>query len=159
MATPASATHERSAIQRSGHQRLANLLAERGKLRDSDLGRLARLQDIEGGEPLSRLIVRLGLCITEQPTDLLDICVGPAQPMLLTVDVSGTPLAYEWYKDGALQPGQTSQNLILNPVTASDTGDYFVRVIGSDCSVTSRTEGKKVRTRRGSRVSSGMCAT
>jgi len=50
------------ALELPADQRLAKLLADRGKLRDSDLARVARIQEGQDSrEPLSRLVVRLGL--------------------------------------------------------------------------------------------------
>ena len=59
-------------------ERLAELLITRGKLRDMDLVRVARIQEgPENREPLSRLIVKLGM-VSERDTaealsDLLEL--------------------------------------------------------------------------------------
>jgi len=60
--------HCESAFDLPADERLAKLLIERGRLRDADLVRIARVQDGQGSrERLSRLIVRLGL-VSERDT-------------------------------------------------------------------------------------------
>jgi hypothetical protein len=53
--------------------------------------------------------------------------------------VGSSPLAFQWYHDGALLAGETQQALIRAPLTAADEGSYAVTVSNSAGSVTSNT--------------------
>jgi hypothetical protein len=61
----------------------------------------------------------------------------------LVVAASGTPLSYQWYKDGSvilneLLAGQTASSLTLSNVGDPDLGQYFVQVRNAGGTVTSR---------------------
>lgn len=48
----------------------------------------------------------------------------------LMVDVSGSDLKYQWYKDGKIIPGATSSTLQLNSVKYETSGTYTCHVVG-----------------------------
>ncbi len=76
------------------------------------------------------------LTITTQPAPGSAVCVGGV--VTVTVSVTGTVTAYQWYKDGALlSPAQTTFALSLTNVQAGDTGSYSVVVTGACNAVTS----------------------
>ncbi len=51
--------------------------------------------------------------------------------------VGGTPVTYQWRKDGSNLSGKTSSTLVLNSVTVASSGNYDVVVTGGALSVTS----------------------
>lgn len=59
-------------------------------------------------------------------------------PLQLGVTASGTaPLGYQWYKDGVLLAGATSEQYEVGAVTAGDAGSYTVAVSNEVSKVTS----------------------
>jgi uncharacterized repeat protein (TIGR03803 family) len=78
--------------------------------------------------------------ISSQPQSLV---VAPGNPATFTVVASGTPpLSYQWQLNGTNLTGtnisgSSSSTLILNPVTATDAGSYWVIVSNACGSVTS----------------------
>ena len=55
-----------------------------------------------------------------------------------TVIVGGTaPFFFQWYSNNAAISGQTSSNLVLNPVLTSDNGNYFVIITNAYGAITS----------------------
>ncbi len=41
----------------------------------------------------------------------------------------GTPITYQWHRDGTLLTAQTSQTLIFSPLREADTGEYTCTVM------------------------------
>jgi hypothetical protein len=78
------------------------------------------------------------------------ICVGGSHVM--SVDAAGTPpFTYQWFRDG-LEITETSQTLIIGPVSIFDAGEYHV-VVSNDCgeatsdlAVLSVSEGPEIAT-------------
>ncbi len=58
-------------------------------------------------------------------------------PLQLNVAAVGSGLAFQWYKDGALLPGQTGATLAFTSVTLLDAGTYHVVVTNAAGSATS----------------------
>ncbi len=53
------------------------------------------------------------------------IYVKENEPLQITADVSSDGLlTYQWYKDGAVLPGQTSRDLSIGAVSSQDAGEY-----------------------------------
>ncbi|GAB4031821.1 putative Ig domain-containing protein [Spirosoma jeollabukense] len=73
--------------------------------------------------------------ITSQPPASLLVCAD--NPVTASVGVSGTPTAYQWYKNNTLITGQTSATLSLASVSPSDAGSYVVVITGGGLSLTS----------------------
>ena len=75
--------------------------------------------------------------ITAQPASASVVCVG--SPLAVPVGVSGTVIAYQWYKDNFANPvaGQTSATLTLSNSQTSDGGSYSLVVTGACNSLTS----------------------
>ena len=63
--------------------------------------------------------------ITAQPTTQ-EKCIGQAAQ--LKVIASGTALNYQWYKDGLILSGVTSNNSSISPLAISDTGSYYCQI-------------------------------
>ncbi|WP_185155656.1 Ig-like domain-containing protein [Rudanella paleaurantiibacter] len=77
--------------------------------------------------------------ITAQPPASLTLCAGG--PLSVSVGVSGTAVAYQWYKGSLSSPlgSQTSAVLSLTTLTSADAGTYFC-VISTPCgNLTSQT--------------------
>ena len=73
--------------------------------------------------------------ITTQPTNH---SVFPGNPAAFSVSASGTePFSYQWSKDGAALPSQTSNSLNLSSVTEADAGNYAAVVSSPYGSATS----------------------
>lgn len=71
-------------------------------------------------------------------TPPLSRVTGVGEPVTLAVTVDGSaPFTYQWRRNGADLPGQTSATLTLNPVTEASTGNYAVTVANAYGSVTS----------------------
>jgi hypothetical protein len=69
--------------------------------------------------------------ITQQPQSVTNN--DPAVSATFSVTAMGAPpLAYQWYSgtpsSGTLLPGRTATNLVINPVTTNQAGNYFVVV-------------------------------
>jgi uncharacterized repeat protein (TIGR01451 family) len=65
-------------------------------------------------------------------TPLADLTRCPGEAATFATTASGTgPFSYQWRKDGALLPGQTSASLVLPSVSASNAGSYCVEVTGT----------------------------
>ncbi|GAB3702285.1 hypothetical protein GCM10027592_31550 [Spirosoma flavus] len=73
--------------------------------------------------------------ITSQPPASLLACAG--NPVSVSVGVSGTPTAYQWYKDNVPVLGQISATLSLTSANPSDAGSYVVVITGGGLSLTS----------------------
>lgn len=84
------------------------------------------------GSDTARLIVKSAPIITQQP-QTQSVCLGGSATFSVTASGSGT-LTYAWHKDGQLLSNTTSQ-LVINPVSATDAGVYSATVSG-DCSPT-----------------------
>jgi alpha-tubulin suppressor-like RCC1 family protein len=74
--------------------------------------------------------------ITSQPTDVTLACgSGPAS---FSVTASGeAPLAYQWHLNGAMVPGATGSNHVVNPATPAHAGGYTVVITNAQGAVTS----------------------
>lgn len=73
--------------------------------------------------------------IAKQPAATLSLAVGASG--VLTVEVPGTGLTYQWYKDAIAVAGATSARLILSAAQVAASGSYTVTITGSGGSVTS----------------------
>lgn len=67
--------------------------------------------------------------VKTQPRKSIDACTGT--PVSVIADFTGTGLTYEWYKDGNLVPNATSNELLINNVTAASAGKYVVVATGT----------------------------
>lgn len=67
--------------------------------------------------------------ITTQPSTVSTIAGGAAA--FVVAATGSTPLAYQWFRNGAPLDGQNSGTLVIEPVTASDAGHYHVVVSNS----------------------------
>src|SRR5215213_4774710 len=77
--------HCETALGLAPDERLARHLIERGKLREPDVARVARMQEAQGsGERLSRLIARLGLLSERDAAQALSEVLG--LPLAASVD-------------------------------------------------------------------------
>lgn len=65
--------------------------------------------------------------ITEEPVGKT-VCEG--SNYTITVNASGAPLAYVWYKDGLVMAGQTSNSVVIASATKANEGEYQVIVTG-----------------------------
>lgn len=66
------------------------------------------------------------VAITSSPTSAVS-CEG--DPLTLSVVATGaSPLAYQWFKDGAAISGETAASLAITSLTTGDAGDYQVTV-------------------------------
>ncbi|HML84803.1 MAG TPA: hypothetical protein PKE52_06550, partial [Bacteroidales bacterium] len=63
--------------------------------------------------------------VTNQP-DSVSTCLGSNTSFTFTA--TGDSLHYQWYKNGALMPGQTATTLSFSPVTYADTANYYCRI-------------------------------
>jgi pectin methylesterase-like acyl-CoA thioesterase len=72
--------------------------------------------------------------IAAQPADTT---VTNGSPASLSVTAAGEGLFYQWYKNGALIPGATSQSLDFTSAQVADAGSYHVVVSNSGGSVAS----------------------
>lgn len=64
--------------------------------------------------------------------------IAEGHPLTLSVGAAGTsPLAYQWYHNGAAMPGATSSTYAIAGATLDDTGQYMAQVSNSHGSVTS----------------------
>ena len=55
----------------------------------------------------------------------------PGSSASFSVNASGSELSYQWYKDGGVLGGQTSNSLTLVNLSAADAGIYSVVVSGA----------------------------
>jgi hypothetical protein len=82
--------------------------------------------------------------ITTQPMNVT-ACVG--SPVTFSVCATGTePLSYQWQKNGADIPLAIARNLVIDPVTTTEWGDYTVNVSNSCGYVVSSTATLTVKT-------------
>src|SRR5690606_30701090 len=96
-----------------------------------------RVSNSSGGEPSAPAVI--------QVIQLPKIVQAPAASnvnegavLFLSVEASGTgPLAYQWLKNGTSIAGATSASFVVNSATASDAGNYSVRVSNAAGNVTS----------------------
>ena len=79
------------------------------------------------------LTVNTGISITTQPASQT-ACEGADVNFIISATGSG-PIAYQWQKDGADLPGETSTTLTLNAIIVDDGGDYAC-VISNSCGST-----------------------
>lgn len=85
-----------------------------------------------------------GPSITQHPASI-SVALGAA--LDLTVSAAGSaPLSFQWFRNGTLLPGQTSQTLHIDAVTSGDIGAYTVRVSNSVDSVESNAATVTLRT-------------
>lgn len=83
---------------------------------------------------------RAGLVADQNGTWTLDPPFVPPAPPSVTFSVAATgagALTYQWSKAGRPLPGQTAPNLVIDPVTVADAGDYTVAVTDSGSTTTS----------------------
>lgn len=73
--------------------------------------------------------------ITQQPISTSGAPGGNAS--FTVIAAGGNPIAYQWYKNGALMPGQTNAVLNITGIQPSDVATYYVAVSGPVNSVTS----------------------
>ncbi len=71
----------------------------------------------------------------ETPPQDVDLCAG--ELLFLTVETTGLPESYQWFKDGAAIDGATELFLLIGAVTPGDAGSYTVEVFGPCDSVVS----------------------
>ncbi len=82
-----------------------------------------------------RIVTPVAPSITQQPVSLVSALSSSAS---FSVVVSGTgPLTYQWFKDGVAIPSSSTGSLSFNPISASDSGSYSVKVTNSAGSATS----------------------
>ncbi|MCX6141014.1 MAG: immunoglobulin domain-containing protein [Candidatus Kapabacteria bacterium] len=73
--------------------------------------------------------------ITAQPKSV-DVCTG--SQLSLTVEATGSGLAYQWFRNGVPVPNSDRHELAINTVTSDAAGSYTVRITGTcDLNVTS----------------------
>ncbi|MDF1575870.1 MAG: immunoglobulin domain-containing protein [Bacteroidales bacterium] len=80
------------------------------------------------------LVVDQAVLITTDPVDQ-EFC--ETENVIFTSVATGTNLQYQWYRDGAIMPGENGSNLVINGATAADVGTYYSRVSNSCNSQTS----------------------
>jgi hypothetical protein len=68
-------------------------------------------------------------------------------PASLSIGATGANLTYQWYKDGAILPGNTTASLSFTTAVPADGGNYYVVVSGVCGSVSSTTLTMTVRPR------------
>ncbi|MFM9051760.1 MAG: T9SS type A sorting domain-containing protein, partial [Bacteroidota bacterium] len=73
--------------------------------------------------------------IIVQPNSYTSKCTGGS--ISLGVQSSGTPLFYQWYKNGLPLPGQTNSILTFTSLTLGDAGSYTVLVYNTADSILS----------------------
>jgi uncharacterized delta-60 repeat protein len=73
--------------------------------------------------------------ITAQPVSAL---VGLGQPLNLSVSATGSPLQYEWQRNGVLVPGSNSATFAIPAATLGYVGEWQVRVFNDLGSVLSQ---------------------
>lgn len=89
-----------------------------------------RVVDVCGRSATSQKIsvtVSTPAVITTEPVGKT-VCEG--QPYTMTVAANGSPLKYQWYKDGKPLLGKTSNSYLISSATGADQGQYFVIVTG-----------------------------
>lgn len=78
---------------------------------------------------LAILKIKIPPAFVQHPASLETI---QGESAVFRVTVSGSaPLEYQWIKDGIALPGATQPEYSIDTVTATDTGDYSVRVANS----------------------------
>lgn len=75
-----------------------------------------------------------GFSISTQPLSQ-SICTG--NNLNLSVDVTGTGLTYQWYKDGNLIINATNASYLVNSANNVDAGNYTVDISTSNCGTVS----------------------
>ncbi|MDR0352136.1 MAG: hypothetical protein LBI02_01845, partial [Opitutaceae bacterium] len=92
-----------------------------------------RLNDL-AGVPLDSAPLTLAVLgppiILEQPAS--QTVAGATTARLAVSATSVSPLAYQWFRDGAEIPGATDAALDLPDVQLADAGDYTVKVLNAD---------------------------
>jgi len=73
--------------------------------------------------------------ISVQPLAATDLCSGAS--LNLSVTATGTPLNYQWKKNGNNLLGQTASSLQLAAVSANDAGSYTVTISNACGTITS----------------------
>jgi len=56
------------------------------------------------------------------------LLANQGSPIEYTIEVSGDYNQYQWYKDGSILSGQTSNTLIINSLSAADEGIYHLEI-------------------------------
>ena len=74
------------------------------------------------------LVVNEAIVITTNPADQ-EFC--ETDDVILNTVATGTDLQYQWYKDGAIMPGENGNSLVIIGATATDVGSYFCEVSNS----------------------------
>jgi gliding motility-associated-like protein len=92
---------------------------------------------------IATLIVNSIPAITTQPADIIE-CAGGN--VVFSVDASGLNLAYQWRRNGTALPGQISNTLNINNITAANAGNYTVTITNECGTVTSSTAVLTVNT-------------
>ncbi|CAE7311021.1 unnamed protein product, partial [Symbiodinium microadriaticum] len=57
-----------------------------------------------------------------------DLVLNEGEDLDITIAVGGSNNVYQWYLDGSPVSGQTSDNLLISPVTLADAGTYHLEV-------------------------------
>jgi Concanavalin A-like lectin/glucanases superfamily/Immunoglobulin domain len=89
------------------------------------------------GQPLTTAVAGSAIrpLITAQPQSLT---LFEGRQAALSVTASGsTPLSYQWYKNGTLLSGATTNSLLYYPVSTNNVGNYTVVITNRYGSVTS----------------------
>jgi len=76
------------------------------------------------------------LTLTQQPQDL---AVEELKEAVFSVELTGNGARFQWMKDGIDIPGATSRTLVIPEASASDEGEYSVRVMNTFSSLVSDT--------------------
>ncbi len=66
------------------------------------------------------------------------ITAAPDEEVVLSVAADGASLSYQWFKNGALMPGETNASLVIASAAASDAGVYTVEITNLAGSVPSQ---------------------
>ncbi len=66
------------------------------------------------------------------------ITAAPDEEVVLSVAADGASLSYQWFKNGALMPGETNASLVIASAGASDAGVYTVEITNLAGSVPSQ---------------------
>jgi len=70
-------------------------------------------------------------------TPMIDRVVCQGESAGFSTVASGTgPFQYTWYKDAALLAGQTTNSIMVGPVTTTDAGLYAVQITGTCSTIT-----------------------
>lgn len=74
------------------------------------------------------LFANIDPTVIEDPQSVLT-CLGNTETLEVGILALGSALPdFQWFKDGNILPGKTSNILVLNNITVSDTGDYYCQL-------------------------------